>query len=65
MTEPPQKRGVCLPRSYRGFLDEARICKHNTESIQNHNYEVKVKLLPLVPCIRVTRSESPKYASKE
>jgi hypothetical protein len=28
--EPPQKWRVCLPRSYRGILDEVRICKHNT-----------------------------------
>jgi hypothetical protein len=27
---PPKKAGVCLPRSYRGILDEARIHKHNT-----------------------------------
>jgi hypothetical protein len=28
VTEPPQKWGVCLPRSYRGILDEARMRKH-------------------------------------
>jgi hypothetical protein len=27
------------------IIDEARIHKHNTESTQNDNYEVKVKLL--------------------
>jgi hypothetical protein len=30
VTEPPQKWGVRLPRSYRGILDEARMRKHNT-----------------------------------
>ena len=29
MTEPPpEKAGVCLPRYYRGILNEARMCKH-------------------------------------
>jgi hypothetical protein len=27
---PPEKVGVCLPRSYWRILDEARIHKHNT-----------------------------------
>jgi hypothetical protein len=48
MTELPQKLGVCLSRSYREILDEVRIRKHNTESIQYHNYEVKVKLLHII-----------------
>jgi hypothetical protein len=26
---PPEKAEVCLPISYRGILDEARIHKHN------------------------------------
>jgi hypothetical protein len=43
----PQKRRVCLPRSYRGNLDEASIHKHNTESIQQH-YDVKVNLLHII-----------------
>jgi hypothetical protein len=34
VTEPPQKWGVCLPRSHRGILDEARMCKHTQISIQ-------------------------------
>jgi hypothetical protein len=36
MTEPPQE-----------FFDEARIRKHNTESVQYHNIEVQVKLLDI------------------
>jgi hypothetical protein len=48
--EPPQKWGVRLPRSYQGILDEVRICKYNIESIQYHNYAVKVKLLHI--CFR-------------
>jgi hypothetical protein len=39
-TVPSQKWGVRRPKSYRGILDEARIHKHNTESIQYHNYVV-------------------------
>jgi hypothetical protein len=35
VTEPPQKWGVCLPRSYRGILDEARMRKHTQISIQD------------------------------
>jgi hypothetical protein len=34
VTEPPLKWGVCLPRSYRGILDEARMRKHTQISIQ-------------------------------
>jgi hypothetical protein len=34
VTEPPQKWGVCLPRSYRRILDEARMRKHTHISIQ-------------------------------
>jgi hypothetical protein len=34
VTEPPQKWGVCLPRSYWGILDEARMRKHTQISIQ-------------------------------
>jgi hypothetical protein len=30
VTEPPQKWGVYLPRSYRGIVNEASVCKHNT-----------------------------------
>jgi hypothetical protein len=28
VTEPPEKVGVCLPRSYQGIVDEARMYKH-------------------------------------
>jgi hypothetical protein len=45
VTKPLYKLGICLPRSYQGILDEARIREHNTESIQHQYYEVKVKLL--------------------
>jgi hypothetical protein len=31
-----------------GFVNEVRIRKHNTESIQNHNCEVRVKLLHII-----------------
>jgi hypothetical protein len=41
VTEPPQKWGVCLPRSYQGILDEARIHKQNTYK-HTIPYEVKV-----------------------
>jgi hypothetical protein len=34
VTESPQKWGVCLPRSYWGILDEARMRKHTQISIQ-------------------------------
>jgi hypothetical protein len=34
VTEPPQKWGVCLPRSYRRILDEAGMRKHTQISIQ-------------------------------
>jgi hypothetical protein len=34
VTEPPQKWGVCLPRSYQGILDEARMRKHTQISIR-------------------------------
>jgi hypothetical protein len=34
VTEPPQKWGVCLPRSYQRILDEARMRKHTQISIQ-------------------------------
>jgi hypothetical protein len=36
MTEPPQKSGVCLTRSYQGILDKARIHKYTHISIQYH-----------------------------
>jgi hypothetical protein len=45
---PPEKAGVRHPRSYWGILDEARIRKHNTESIHYQYYEVKVKLLHMI-----------------
>jgi hypothetical protein len=48
VTEPHQKWEVYLSRSYHGILDEARIRKHNIESMQNHHYEVKVKLLCII-----------------
>jgi hypothetical protein len=35
VTEPPQKWGICLPRSYWGILDEARMRKHTQISIQD------------------------------
>jgi hypothetical protein len=44
MIEPPQKWGVCLPRSYRGILDEARIHKYNTNK-HTIPYEVQVKII--------------------
>jgi hypothetical protein len=44
VTEPPQKWRVCLPRSYRGILDEARIRKHTHISIQ-YKYEIQVKAI--------------------
>jgi hypothetical protein len=34
VTEPPQKYEVCLPTSYRGILDEARMRKHTQIRIQ-------------------------------
>jgi hypothetical protein len=34
VTEPLQKWGVCLPRSYQGILDEARMRKHTQLSMQ-------------------------------
>jgi hypothetical protein len=44
VTEPPQKWGVCLPRSYRGILDEARMRKH-THKHTIPNMKFKLKLL--------------------
>jgi hypothetical protein len=34
VTESPQKWGVCLTRSYRGIIDEARMRKHTQISIR-------------------------------
>jgi hypothetical protein len=38
MTEPPQKWGVCFPRSYWGILDKVRMHKHTQLSIQYHTW---------------------------
>jgi hypothetical protein len=43
VTEPPQKWGVYLPRSYWGILDEARMRKH-THKYNVPNMKFKLKL---------------------
>jgi hypothetical protein len=45
VTEPPSKRGVCLPRTYWGILDKVRICKHNTYKHVIPQMKSKLKLL--------------------
>jgi hypothetical protein len=46
VTEPPQKWGVCLPRSYWGILDEARMRKHTHKHIVP-NMKFNLKLLQI------------------
>jgi hypothetical protein len=46
---PPKKAGVCLPRSYRGILNEVRMHKHTHISIQYHDIQV-IKLLLYIKC---------------
>jgi hypothetical protein len=46
VTEPPQQLGVCLSRSYREILDEARMHKHTHKHIIP-NIKFKLKLLQI------------------
>jgi hypothetical protein len=64
VTEPPQKRGVCLSRSYRGILDEARMRKH-THKHTVPNIKFKLKLLQIKCHVLGFTKDSPKCASKD
>jgi hypothetical protein len=58
---PPEKVGVCLPRSYRGILDEARIHKHISISVQYHDIQV-IKYSLHIKCdvLEFTKDEAQK-----
>jgi hypothetical protein len=44
--EPHQKLGVCLPKSYRGILDETRMHKHTYKHTIPY-MKFKLKLLQI------------------